>query len=186
MISRTQRERDIRAMRRYVLLAQAAFVGVSLFGAASLTLFFEPSWLGIAGAQRDSYRGDVVWLLTGIGFLTFAVVGIAFTGKWTRRLIWVFEHVRPEPMTLRLEIDNTSEDTHYYALLSAADGSGGGVGPVWRVALYSPSWDVRELSGRGDLAQVYKEPGSEKPAVIETGSGLLWRMAGSGSAEKLS
>src|SRR5919201_4487914 len=157
MRSRTQRERDIRALRRYVLLAQAAFVGVSLFGAASLTAFFEPSWLSIAGAQRDSYRGDVVWLLTGVGFLASAVVGIAFTGKWTRRSIWILEHVRPEPMTLRLEIDSTSEGTHYYALLSAGDGSRGGGGPVWRVALYSPSWDVRELSGRRVVAQVYKE-----------------------------
>jgi hypothetical protein len=38
--------------------------------------------------------------------------------------------------------------------------------------------------GRDIKAQVYFDPKSGRPAVIESEFGLLWAMAGSGAAEK--
>jgi len=51
----------------------------------------------------------------------------------------------------------------------------------WKVRLYSPAWDMAVLEGRRVAAQVFFDPESRQPGVIETEHGLLWAMAGRGS-----
>jgi len=56
---------------------------------------------------------------------------------------------------------------------------------IWRIALWGPSHEnMKTHIGRDIKAQVYFDPKSGRPAVIESEFGLLWAMAGSGATEK--
>ena len=176
--------RDINRLRRYIVLGQVVSLSIFLFGLASVILFFDPSLVRVPEAQRELYRGNWIWLLTGILFIIFAGVCIFIAGKWSRRLIWIYNNVKPEFMKISIEIDSDSDRTNYYAVLSAEQKEIKG-SPLWKVTLYSPGWDVELLTEKQVSAKVYFDPESLRPAVIETECGLLWRMAGSGAAERL-
>jgi hypothetical protein len=74
-------------------------------------------------------------------------------------------------MTLTIEIENWSDSTDYYAVLTVDETEGLG---HWRVSLYSPSWKVEALAGKKVPAKVYLDPKTKYPSVIETELGLLW------------
>ncbi len=57
----------------------------------------------------------------GICFASFAVFYSIVSGRWYRRLIWIINEVRPEPMNLSIEIDKGSDSTNYYAILTVAE-----------------------------------------------------------------
>ncbi len=174
--------KDIYRLRRLTLLGQVITLLVLLFGLVSLTLFFNPSLVGVPEAQQDSYRGDWVWLATGIFFIMFAGFYSLVSVRWCCRLIWILNNVRPETMNLSIEIDSDSDSTNYYAILSANQAK---EHQLWKVSLLSPSWDVKSLTDKQIMAKVYLDPKSRKPSVIETEFGLLWRMAGNGAAHQL-
>jgi len=105
-------------------------------------------------------------------------------GRWSRRLIWIYHNVTPQFMKLSIEIDSDADRTNYYAVLSGGPEETKGR-RLWKVALYSPGWNVRILAEEQVSAKVYFDPQSLRPAIMETDYGLLWSMAGSGAAEQL-
>lgn len=79
-------------------------------------------------------------------------------------------------MRLQIEIDEGSDHTQYYAWLSdelAADSQKG-----WRVGLWAPSRDTRNLVGKKLSTTVFFDPQTGEPAVIECANGYLWAMKG--------
>jgi len=86
-------------------------------------------------------------------------------------------------MRLLITINSDSDRTGYYAVFSGAQAEI--EEPLWKVAIYNPRWDVKNLTERQVSAKVYCDPKSLKPAVLETDYGLLWSMAGSGAVEQL-
>src|SRR5262244_1076895 len=110
--------RDISRLRRYIVLSQFVSLLVFFFGIVSVILFVDPSLIRVPDEQAKLYRGNWMWLLTGILFIIFAGVCIFIAGRWSRRLIWIYRNVKPEIMQLSIEIDSDSDRTNYYALLS--------------------------------------------------------------------
>jgi hypothetical protein len=170
-------ERDFQKLRRYASLGQAASLLVFLFGVFSIILFFNPGLIGTPQEQQQYYRGQWVWLLTGISFLIFAIFCGVFAGRRWRRLIWILHNVQPEVMRLTIEIEHWSDSTDYYGILNGLEDE-----PLWKVSLYSPSWKVEGLAGKQVPAKVYLDPQEKKPAVIETEYGLLWAGAASNNS----
>ena len=169
--------RDIRKLRRYARLGQAASLLIFFFGVFSIIIFFNPRLIGIPQEQEQYYVGQWVWLLTGIGFLIFAVFCGIFAGRRARHLIWILHNVQPELMRLTIEIEHWSDSTDYYGILNGLEDE-----LLWKVSLYSPSWEVEALAGKQVPAKVYLDPQRKKPAVIETEYGLLWAGAASNNS----
>jgi hypothetical protein len=166
--------RDISALRRYMLIGQLVSILILLFGTLSVCLFINPALIGIVSTQTNSYRGESIWLIVGIAFILFGVFFAIGFGKWSRRLLWILQNIRPVPMNLSIEIRKGMDSNDYYALLSVDSATE----KNWRVSLYSPSWNVRDFQDQIIPARVYFDPKSQCPAVIETNQGLLWAMAG--------
>jgi hypothetical protein len=174
-------ERDIKNLGDYTFLGQAASLLVFLFGVFSIILFFNPGLIGIPRQQHQYYRGQWVWLLTGIGFLIFAIFCSIFAGRRRRRPIWILNNVQPELMRLTVEIEHWSDSTDYYGILSGAEEK-----YIWRVSLYNPSWKVEALAGEQLPVKVYIDPQRKEPAVIETEHGLLWARSASNNSSNQS
>ncbi|WP_310424768.1 hypothetical protein [Chamaesiphon sp. VAR_48_metabat_135_sub] len=166
--------RDILALRRYMLIGQLISILVLLFGILSVCLFINPSLIGIVSKQTNSYRDESIWLIVGIVFILFGVFFVVVFGKWSRRLLWIFQNIRPVQMNLSIKIRKGMDSNDYYAILSVDSTTE----KNWRVSLYSPSWNARELQDQIISSKVYFDPKSQCPAVIETTQGLLWAMAG--------
>ena len=87
-------------------------------------------------------------------------------------------------MNLFLKVEEDSENTQYYAHLTPL-GMDIRNQKIWRIALWGPSHkNMKTHIDRDIKAQVYFDPKSGRPAVIESEVGLLWAMAGSGAVEK--
>ncbi|WP_448571408.1 hypothetical protein [Trichothermofontia sp.] len=158
--------RDVWALRRFMLGAQIASIGLILFGVVAIRLFVDPTFLG-------TYRGtsEWIWLWAACSFILSGVFfGITAT-RWPLRLMWIFQNTQPQTMQLTLKIDRGTDSTDYVAILDHH----------WYVVVYSPAWNVQQLQEISIPAQVYFDPTTDRPAVIETRQGVLWAMAGRSS-----
>ncbi len=175
------KDRDIRRLRRHTLLVRCAIIFVFIFGLISLTLYFNPSLLN---TPDEPYKGHLIWLLVGIVFVLLAIFSFFLIGRWSRRLLWILYHTVPRSMHLLLKVEEDSENTQYYAHLTPVDNDPRNQ-RIWRIALWGPHHEnIKALVGRDIKAQVYFDPKSGRPAVIESEFGLLWAMAGSGATEE--
>jgi hypothetical protein len=169
--------RDVRGLRRYMLLGQIVSVLMGLAGLVPIGLFFDPAILGIGAKQQADYRGQSLFLMVGIGFVCFALFFVVIFTFWSQRLLWIWQNTIPVPMNLSINIHRGMDSTTYDAILRfEASGK-----KDWIVGLYSPSWpqkDLQSLQNQTICAKVYFDPKSQHPAVIETELGLLWAMAG--------
>lgn len=96
--------------------------------------------------------------------------------RWPRHLLRVLGSQLPKPMHLQIEVDEGSDHTKYYAYLS--DDSEGASQKGWRVGLWAPSRDTRDLIGHEMSTMVYLDQQTAEPAVIEYANGYLWAMKG--------
>jgi hypothetical protein len=167
-------KRDIGALRRYILLSQFVSLLTFLSGVLSICLFVNPALIGIVGKQSNYYRGELMWLIVGIAFALFGLLFIIVSGKRLHRLLWIFQNINPVPMNLSIKVQESMDSNDYYAILSVDSATE----KNWHVSIYSPSWNARELRDRIIPAQIYFDPKSKCPAVVETEQGLLWAMAG--------
>jgi len=175
------KERDIRRLRRHTVFVRAAIILILIFGIISFVLYFDPSLLN---TPVEQYKGNLIWLLVGIVFVGLAVLSFFLVGRWSRRLLWIVYHTVPRPMHLVLKVEEDSESTQYYAHLTPADSDPRNQ-RIWRIAVWGPHHeDIKAIIGRDIRTQVYFDPESGRPAVIESEYGLLWAMAGSGAAEE--
>jgi hypothetical protein len=175
--------RDVRGLRRYMLMGQIVSILMGLAGLVAISLFFDPAIVGIAAKQQAEYRGPSLFLMVGIGFVCFALFFVVVFTHWSRRLIWIWRNTMPVVMNLSIKIDRGMDSTSYDAILQfeARDERD------WIVGLYSPSWpikDLQALQNQAIRAKVYFDPKSQRPAVIETKLGLLWAMAGRSAHRK--
>jgi hypothetical protein len=177
--------RDVRGLRRYMLIGQIVSILMGLAGSVAIGLFFDPAIVGIAAPQQAEYRGQSLFLMVGIGFVCFAFFFVVVFTHWSQRLLWIWRNTMPVSMNLSIKIDRGMDSTTYNAILRV-EASGE---RDWSVGLYSPSWppkDLQALQNRTICAKVYFDPKSQRPAVIETELGLLWAMAGRSAYRKQS
>ena len=175
------KDRDIRRLRRHTIFVRAAIILVFIFGLISLILYFDPSLLN---TPVEQYKGDLVWLFIGMVFTVLAIFSFFLVGRWSRHLLWIVYHTVPRPMHLVLKVEEDSESTQYYAHLTPADNDPRNQ-RIWRIALWGPHHEnIMPIINRDIRGQVYFDPKSGRPAVIESEFGLLWAMAGSGAAEE--
>ncbi len=160
--------RDIRKLRQYLFLGQAASLLVFLSGILSICLFSNPERVGIPQGQYGYYRGQWMWLCIGIIFAAFAVFWIVISEKNYHRLVWIFNNVQPEPMSLSLSIEKWTDSNDYTAILSKNEIS------VWKVSLSPPFWQAESLTDRQISVQVYFDPKTNYPAIIKTEFGLFF------------
>jgi hypothetical protein len=172
--------RDICALRRYILFGYAASSLLLIFGMISLLLFTAPEIVLLPRDQQGAYRSNVVWLFVGLFFVAFALICILVSRRWSNHLVWIVRNIQPVKMKARIQVDSDADSTSYYAIISQ-----NGADRSWRVDLYPPSWDVKRVVAEELTVNVYLEPASNTPAVLETEFGLLWRMAGNGSVREL-
>lgn len=118
------------------------------------------------------YEADKIFFAAGIIFLLVGLFGLFHTAKWSGRAIWVYQHVIPQPMNLRLEITSWTDSTDFAAYLSPA--SNDYSSQIFKVPIAHPSWNVELLDNKVIPARVFIDPNTGKVAVIETNYGLLW------------
>lgn len=176
--------KDLASLHRYKLLVQGTSVLVFGFGFIFLLLFFAPWKVGISEAQQEFYRGQGIWLITGIIFLSCSTYFIVVIRKWVQHVAWVYKHAKPESMILCIEEESDSDSTAYYAVIRDHDKTPAGH-HTWKVAVYSPSWDTGPLMHKAVTAEVYLDPDTKVPVIIKTAYGFLWKMAGKASAVKV-
>ena len=176
------RESEAR-LHRHTVVTKVACLLVGLFGLVSLVLYSEPSWVGVTHAGEAPYRGKLIWFLTGIGFLVFSLWGYVMTGRWRRRLLWIKNHVTPVQMKLTLKAHQRDSDPTYYEakLAPSLEGISDRMVSGWRVTLWVIPAGIGSQLNREFSANVFFDPVTGKPAVIEYEHGMLWAMAGNGS-----
>jgi hypothetical protein len=160
--------RDIRKLRQYLLFGQAASLLIFLAGILSICLFFNPEIVGIPQQEYGYYRGQWTWLCIGTIFPVLGVFWIVISEKNYHRLVWIFNNVQPEPMSLSLSIEKWTDSNDYTAILSRDEIS------IWNVSLSPPFWQAKSLTDRQILVQVYFDPKTNYPAIIETEFGLFF------------
>jgi hypothetical protein len=85
-------------------------------------------------------------------------------------------------MKLTLEVEEDSESTTYYAVLSEREA---GKTPTWRARIWVHPPKVQEDIGQQLESSVFFHPETGRPMAIEYSRGVLWVMAGSGAVERL-
>jgi hypothetical protein len=170
------RQTDLAFLRRYSVIAWCASLLVAAFGVVSLLLFVHPSLIGVEPGSAATYRGNLIWLVLGGLLVTFGIVFLITAYRWPRRLLRVLRTQIAKPMLLQVEVDDSSDSTQYYALIT--DDSVRSNPRGWRVGLWAPSGKTREQVGHELTAMVYLDPQTARPAVIEYADGYLWAMKG--------
>ncbi len=172
-------ERSVAELSRYALVALIASAVVFLLGIVGLLLYFQPSLVGVSRESESEYRGKIVWLVAGIGFLVFGSLFVYISQQWPRRLQWILRTQSPQSVRLRIEIQEDSDSTQYYAVVVPVSAGGNGA-PAWRIALWAAPASLRQRLGRTYDARAYYDPLTGRPAVIDYEHGYLWAMKGSG------
>jgi hypothetical protein len=175
---------SIATLRRYSFTAWSVSLLLILFGVLSLLLYFRPTVIGVEPGSTSIYEGNLTWLVLGALFVVSGMIFLSIAYRWPRHLLQVLSTQPAKPMRLKVEVEEDSDHTQYYANLtdSAADGDPKG----WRVSLWAPSADMQKLVGRELSTKVYLDPRTAEPAVIEYVDGYLWAMKGAVTASPAS
>lgn len=171
---------SIATLRKYSIIAWAASIFLAAFGVVSLLLFVRPSLIGVNPDSTSGYEGNLIWLVFGMLFVLLGVVFQRVAYRWPRHLLHVLSTQPAKPMRLQIEVDEGSDHTRYYACLTddTAVASPNG----WRVGLWAPSPNMRDLIGHELNTVVYIDPQTAEPVVIEYANGYLWAMKGASSS----
>jgi hypothetical protein len=110
--------KDLAQLNRHVLLSKLASLGVLLFGLIGFILYIKPSLIGVASESRGEYQGEVVWLLMAMILVPAGFVFLFISTRWPRQLKNTVLHTLPISMTVGLEVEEGSDSTTYYAVLS--------------------------------------------------------------------
>jgi hypothetical protein len=171
-------------LKRKRLITVMISLLVGSMGAGAICLYFEPGFLGVPAEQRQAFQGHWILLLLGT-FLCVVCTACSVTAvRRTRRLLWIRRHVRPIGMLVDLKIEEGSDLTDYYAQLEPLGGGDAGQSS-WYVSLWQVPPGIRQQRGTRFPADIYFDPATGTPAVIESEHGTLWVMAGRGSCQRL-
>jgi hypothetical protein len=79
--------------------------------------FFKPSLVAVDSGAVEDYQGDTAWLLIKM-ILTLAGLSFLYIStRWPRQLKRTVRQSLPGPMTPKLEVEEDSDSTTYYAVL---------------------------------------------------------------------
>jgi len=175
---------ELRRLNRHSFRVGLASLAVVLFGIISLLLYINPTSIGVPPGNAGEYQGNLIWLSVAIIFLLPGLAFLITAVRWSYRLKWIYRSQKARPMRLHIDVEEDSDSTSYYALLQSSDETSGK--SEWRASLWLKPASVKDDIGKQLDAQVFFDPGSGKPAIIEYEKGILWIMGGSGSVLKLS
>lgn len=145
----------------YLTCAGVISIACGIFGWVG---FFAPELLG----WPESTQLTLQILLVVLGCMPIMV---AFAVRLHLRAYWVYRNITPEKMQVQIEIEEGSDSTSYFAVLLSS-----GSEQAQRVPVYTPGWNAKTLQGI-NLADVFFDPVSRKPLVIEIDGRRLWSMA---------
>ena len=173
---------DLARLNRHVLFSKLASLGVLLFGLICFILYFRPSLAGVPAESLGDYQNVTVWLLAGMILTLFGCVFLFICTRWPRQLKNTILHSSPTPMTVKLEIEEDSDSTAYYAVLSEREA---GKTPTWRARIWVHPPKLKDDIGQQFEGSAFFHPETGRPVAIEYSRGVLWVMAGSGAVERL-
>jgi hypothetical protein len=175
---------DLARLNRHALFSKLASLGVLLFGLIGFILYFRPSLVGVASGSLGDYQKQTVWLLTGMIFTLLGFALLFISTRWPRQLKNTMAHTLPTSMTVKLEVEEDSDSTTYYAVLSERADEAART-PAWRARIWVHPPKVEEDIGQQFEGSVFFHPETGRPVAIEYSRGVLWVMAGSGAVERL-
>jgi hypothetical protein len=175
---------DLARLNHHVLVSKLASLGVLLFGLICFFLYFRPSLAGVPPESLRDYQNVTIWLLAGMILTLLGSVFLFISTRWPRQLKNTIRHTLPSRMTVKLEVEEDSESTTYYAVLSERFDEAGKT-PAWRARIWVHPPKIREDIGQQLESSVFFHPETGRPVAIEYSRGVLWVMAGSGAVERL-
>jgi hypothetical protein len=149
------------------------------FGVVGLVLFIRPALVGVDVGSASQYQNNPIWLACGVVFVVLGVVFQSIAYRWPRRLLHVLRTQQPTPMRIKVDVEQNSDSTQYFATLASKDD--GDCAEHWRVRLWAPSQEVQGLVGHELSGTVYFDPQTAMPVIIEYRDVLLWAMKGAAS-----
>jgi hypothetical protein len=178
-------EKDVSRLRRQIYLTESVSLLVVLFGLIAILLYFRPDLAGVTEDQVTLYKGRIIWICTGVFFVLFGSSAYLFVNHWKSRLLWVYQNMQPVPMSLQIEIEDSTDSTDYLAILTN-DSSETDQSEKWRLNLWLGLSKAQYRLKEGIFAcQVYFDPKLNLPLIIQTEDGLLWALGGSASVKRL-
>ena len=174
---------DLRRLNRHVLLATLASLGVLLVGLSALVLYFEPSLAGASSETRGGYLGEVPWLVTGALLASAGIAFLYILDSWPSQLKKTVLHTPPVRMTVKLEVEQDSDSTAYYAVINQSTEAGKIL--AWRAHIWIYPPQIGEDLGHQVECDVFFSAETGLPVAIEHSRGMLWVMAGNGAVKGL-
>jgi hypothetical protein len=176
-------KRELNRLNRHAFAVGLASLVVVLIGIVAFLLFLDPTLIGIAPGPAAGYQGNLIWLFLAILLFLPGLAFILVVVRWTYRLKWIYRSQKSRPMRLRVVVKQDRDSTYYDALLHSVDATSGE--SEWRASIWVKPKSMKDDLGKEFAAQVYDDPRTAKPALIEYENGILWIMAGSGSVTKI-
>jgi hypothetical protein len=173
---------DLARLNHHVLFSKLASLGVLLFGLIGFILYFRPSLAGVRAESLRDYQNVTIWLLAGMILTLLGATFLFISTRWPRQLKRTILHTLPTPMTVKLEIEEDSDSTVYYAVLSEREA---GQRLAWRARIWVYPPKVKDDVGQQFEGSAFFHPETSRPVAIEYSRGVLWVMAGSGAVERL-
>ncbi|MDY0041680.1 MAG: hypothetical protein RBS57_15310, partial [Desulforhabdus sp.] len=159
---------------------------MGMFGVVAVCIYLHAPWARAPMEAGQVWRGNVIWLLCGIGLLVVACFFYTVVTQWTRRLLWIRENVAPKSMGLTVEvIEGSPGAIEFYACLYPLEQSREVEEIGWRVKLWANPPDIMRYTSTKLPAKVQFDPDTATPAVVSFEHGILWSMAGSASVERV-
>jgi hypothetical protein len=172
-------ERDIRIIRLQ-LAGPRIFAGA--VGVVALGLLLWGLWDMRAADNRLS---AIIRVAIG-GFLVLDALLVWFVmGAGRRKLLTILESERKRPMFVTLEAEHIRQSPRrrlWATLRQSPQGSA-----RWKLGVQEPIWELRPLldDKAPRACEVYLDPATDEPAIIELPEGLLWRHPGPGTVQRL-
>ncbi len=174
--------REIERLRRRVHVAQLVSLLLGSVGLLTTIFPFQGDRFGLPWLVASTLPAVVAWMIGGICLFVGACLYFTASTQWARRLLWIWEHTSPVSMRLVVEQFEDSRGTRYRARIIPAESPPKG---GWLMRLWIKPPDVRSLLRKDFPAQVYFDPESGRPAIVQFEHGILWSLAGNRASVRL-
>ncbi len=174
---------DIEQLDRRVYRGRLGWLLMAALGAFLLILYFHPEWVGAGPGRPGGRKWHTLWLTTAVLCICLGPYFFIRYGRWWRRLKRIATTQPARPMKMKLGMESGEDGYRYNAWLNPVK-SGAVDDYEWRVGLWLAPSRLESQLGRQFDAQVFFDPESGKPAVIDYEKGTLWAWGGSRSVEK--
>jgi hypothetical protein len=156
---------SLRKFNRYFLMGELVSLGLVILGFI------------FVNENQDTILQIAGWIFIVLGSV------FIFIFIWRKqRLLWIYKNTSPTSMQMKIEKNDDSDSTNYYAYLTQTENNRS---ERWKTRLYSPPFNIQRFLSHENQVEVFVDPKNNNPAVIRTTEGLLWVMAGSGSVQRL-